>query len=385
MRTSRLAAVLAVLAICIAALDLSSIRATASVASAPGPFSVRGARIYNGKSPWTPYGMSVGGLEHPGKPYLRHYATDPSWRDFIAADDAQITAAATAWHANVVRFQISGLMIDGGYPAFRAQLAKEIHRAESLGMAAIINYQTQWDLNGQGDVVTSGTYKFWRIIARLYGHDPHVIFDLLNEPQGGQEYTGASWQRTFQPLVDLIRKISPNQIWAEGPDGAGTLAPIRGHLLTGGNIVYAFHHPSHEFTSTAAALASWRAEFGWLAATHPVVNGEWSDWAATRPECWTNPAYVPLYLRFLAARHIGLVAWAIGYDGGSKDAGYTAGYSGPGVLATGPTTADPGAVGSYDTPSAIDPPGQPPWSCTDGLGQSAGALVQAWFANEEQR
>lgn len=350
------------------AVALTAAPAIAATTGTIPVLSVHGARIYLGSKLWTPRGVTVSGLEHDGLERLSSKPGEPSWKLFVQPDQAQIIAATTAWHANAIRLQVSQDMVAAGYfPAFRAELRAEVTLAERYGMVVVINDQTQWDLGGQGDTVTARTYTFWKIISRLYGHDPRVVFDLLNEPHGGGDYDGAAWHRTFEPLVALIRKVSSNQVWAEGPDGAGTLASIRGHLLTGGNIVYEFHHPPHAFTSVANARQIWEADFGWLTPTHPVVNGEWSDWAADRGECWTDPSYVPLYLDYLTAHHVGMTIWSLGYDGGS-DSGYPTGYTGPGVLTR----------GSYTTPSVIGPD----WSCTNGLGESAGTLLQSWFAKE---
>ena len=68
-------------------------------------------------------------------------------------------------------------------------------------------------------------------------------------------------------------------------------------------MMYSIHHPHGPHT-----IANWRAKFGWIAEQRyaPVVNGEWSQFAAARGECWADapqraPAYLT-YLRGLAVR-----------------------------------------------------------------------------------
>ena len=75
-------------------------------------------------------------------------------------------------------------------------------------------------------------------------------------------------------------------------------------------MMYSIHHPHGPHT-----IANWRAKFGWIAEQRyaPVVNGEWSQFAAARGECWADaPQRAPAYLTYLRGLHVGMTIWKIG-------------------------------------------------------------------------
>ena len=310
-----------------------------------GPITSSGASMFANGQSYVPYGVTVSGLEHP------------NYQDFSADDAAQISAAQTSWCANIIRLQVSQAQVVSGNTTYRAALQKEVRQAVDLGMAVVINDQTQHD-TAHADTVTAATHTFWADMAARYKTYKRVIFDLLNEPTG---YTVASWQAAFKPLAQEIRAASPNMIWVEGPQGAQTLAGVGpDHFMGVSNTAYEIHHPLGDHNA-----ATWEADYGYLQGEgRPVVDGEWTNWSANRGECWTDaPTAVPAYLAWMQSKHIGMALWAIGWDESSAD--YPAGYTGPAVLAD----------GAYSNPVGFGPD----WSCTTGLHQGAGQDIMNYY------
>jgi cellulase (glycosyl hydrolase family 5) len=338
---------------------------------------------------FVPYGISlVGG---PG---------NSSWAWTEKAAAAQIIASKRFWHANTVRIQVSEtLLLDSPTPGhdynvpFAASVNRLVCRILDQGELAVINDTTLFTANARGP--TERTVRFWRFMSKRYGNRLPVIFDLFDEPRLGRHpadstfvrpgYVWRLWERggnlggkkylSMQRLVDTIRleQHVRNVIWAEepwylDPDRLLT-ADLPRHLLRGRDIVYSFHKVTLDPRSP-----SFRALAGVVAQRIPLVDGEWSQFAATdRPwECQDRArTAVPAFLEFLRQVPIGLIAWSLQ----------------PGALVKGAPGADTVHDGNdfrftsnpYElaTPSVIGPH----YACNRASrGQGAGALLQDYFA-----
>ena len=242
---------------------------------------------------------------------------------FTGSVKAQISAAKS-WNVNAIRLQIvqdklvgaSGRRWMGGYMAnIRQIVAFALHRHLNV----ILNAQTELSMGYSADenLPTAATYAFWRAMIRYYGDNPHVVFDLFNEPRF---CNWAQWTRTMQPLVDYVRRIgSLNQLWAEGLWWGSTFAGLP-HLLSGQGIVYSFHHPGAPwpwqgwvpgYQPGVTGPPLWNAAFGDLAARGvPMVNGEFVNYIGGY--YWPHSTQmVSQYMHYLAKHHIGMVAWSL--------------------------------------------------------------------------
>jgi hypothetical protein len=310
-------------------------------------------RQRNGRR-YIPYGVTVPGLAHA------------NYQSYLAADEAQIRAAALDWCANTVRIQVAQDDLVGSSGVsyakrFMAAIKSEVALARRYGLVTVLCAQTQ-DV-GHEPGPTAATLAFWQALARVYGRDPQVIFDLFNEPQAGAENPAQDWRiwqwggayhgtryLGMQQVVEAVRSDGArNLLWVEGPHRAGTLAGLAGHLVTGGGpVVYSVHHPAGAHDATA-----WRRDFGWLVTDHiaPVVVGEWSNYAAAKSECWPDaPTAVPRFLRYLAQHGIGMTVWSLRR----------------GVMVASANLSEPTSITSA-------------WACQNGLDQGAGRLVMNWF------
>lgn len=314
---------------------------------------------------YVPYGINVVGLAHPlTVSQAEHRATAMGT---VGSDDAVIDAAAGPWCANTVRFQIqqTNYVSPAGTvnKAFLAAVEAEVTHAESLGLVVVLNCQTQLSPlhDTQQFMPTRLTYAFWDSLASHYGHDPHVVFDLFNEP--AYVPTWGMWRnggtlhgvRFFgmQALADRVRHRdhAANLLWVEGAHVGGKLDSAWTHRITGdGPLEYSEHRPAGPHSRH-----QWDKIFGYLANKHlaPVVEGEWADYARTAANwaCWDDaPRSVPRFLRYLAARQIGMIVTKMV----------------PGQLIESANVGDPTRI-------------KPSWRCVTGLNQGAGHQIMSWF------
>jgi Cellulase (glycosyl hydrolase family 5) len=348
---------------------------------AAGPFRVSGTRVLgaDGK-PFVSYGLTVPGLQ------------GTKWAGSALLDMEKITATADDWCANTVRLQLNqddllGPDGTGFSQAYMAAIEAEVTLAQSYGLVVVLNDETNLATRAEQAVQrgpTPATETFWKDLAKVYGDDPQVIFDLFNEPRtysGGmsqaQEWElwldGGSYDGVYYlgmaQLAAYVRNTlgARNLFWIEGPDFSASFAGmIQQHaLLHVSGVVYAVHHPAGQ-----ADPGSWDDDFGYLVASGvaPVVEGEWTNYEpapTTHPapaptSCWPNaPATVPEFLEYLALYGIGLNAYQLQ----------------PGFL-----------IKSYSNLAEPTTMNATTWTCQSDSepqpGQGAGAEVLAWFQQQ---
>lgn len=284
---------------------------------ATGPFIDKADQVVQGNgTAYIPYGITVSGLAHS------------DYQDFAANDSNEIQAGATSWCVNTIRLQVGqdDLVGTNGTTysaAFMTAVQAEVKQAESLGLAVVINAQTQ-DYGGEL-APTSNTVAFWKDMSSTFAADPQVIFDIFNEPHNLAGTSGTTewkdWQNGatvnsvkyigMQQLSNDIRADgAKNLLWIEGPDMAQTLSSVSAYPISGvGSIMYAIHHPLGAHNTT-----TWNTDFGYLINNDvaPVVVGEWTNYASNKGECWTDaPTTVPEFLSYLQSHKIGMTAWTL--------------------------------------------------------------------------
>ncbi len=347
--------------------------AASQCAKADGALHVHGVRVYDasGKQ-FISYGVTLSDLQ------------TAQWAKGLAHEKTSIKIAATDWCVNTIRLQIAQDVLVGADgksfdKSFWDAITAEVTLAEkSYHLDVVLNDDTE-GTNQDEPAPTAATVAFWRRMAAQYKNDPDVIFDLFNEPRaihptgcgnktdwnlwqnGGVYYANKKTYLGEQQLVSSVRDLkadddSKNLIWVENI--CGSFSGVLGHLLKGANIVYDIHHP----TGTPHAPSTWNTDYGFLIEGNhvPVVDGEWTNYASSGPECWPNaPTSVPAYLAWMAQHGIGMSAWSLL----------------PGVLITSASTYNP---------TVIMTSGKDKWRCANGLNQGAGALIMAWFKQQNE-
>lgn len=321
-----------------------------------GPFHTSGATVYDSKGQrYIPYGLNVTGLAHPLGP------------NTLSEDENIIHAAATYWCANTVRLQIGqDYTIDSSGHTIKSELsaiATEVHYAESLGLLVVLNCQTQTGPQRQTQefMPTERTIAFWDSLSYWYKSDPNVIFDLFNEPSYAPTWqnwrTGGTLHGVkylgMQTVAARVRDHdgAPNLFWIEGLQVGGSLQYAWQYRLSGVYpLMYSEHRPAQPYDSTR-----WYSLFGYLAKHKlaPVVAGEEADYARTNADwaCWDNaPQSYPAFLNYLGDHQIGGIFTKL-IDG---------------QLIESSNVNDP-------TRFKLN------WSCTTGLDQGAGQVIQDWM------
>ena len=246
-----------------------------------------------------------------------------NYLSFTTSVKAQI-GAARFWNVNAIRLQIvqdklvgaSGNKFASGY---MANIQGIVAYALQLHLNVILNAQTEMSMgySANENLPTAATSVFWRHMISYYGDNPHVVFDLFNEPR---YCNWAMWTRSMQALVDYVRHIgSQNQLWVEGLWWGSTFAGLP-HLLSGQGIVYSFHHPGAPwpwqgwvpgYQPGVTGPPLWNVAFGDLAAAGvPMVNGEFVNYIGGY--YWPRSTQmVSQYMHYLATHHIGMIAWSL--------------------------------------------------------------------------
>lgn len=347
-----------------------------------GPFSVDGTEVLDGSGrPFVSYGLTVPGLQ------------SPDWRGFTGLDLQRIAATAGDWCANTVRLQLDqddllGPNGTGFNKAYLAAVQAEVALAERDQLVVVLNDETnlspspaQYTERGP----TPATETFWKDLAKLYGHDPQVIFDLFNEPRlysagmslaqewqlwlDGGTFQGGSYPFGMAALASYVRTTlgARNLFWIEGPNYSASFAGMvqQQALLHVSGVVYAVHHPGGTPDPT-----TWNDDFGYLVTdgVAPVVDGEWTNYEPAptttpqpqRTSCWSDaPTSVPRFLQWLSQNGIGLNGYTLQ----------------PGFL-----------IRSYRNMSEPTTMDARTWTCQSNHetepGQGAGLQVLNWFQRE---
>ena len=377
------ALVLSPLLVVVLIMPLGDAGSTAAKASScgkvVGPFTIHGTKVLakNG-SVFVSYGMTVSGLQ--GR----------NWTGLITEDLAEIAATANDWCANTVRIQVNQDLLLGPNgtsfdPQYMAAIESEVSLAESHNLVVVLNDETNFSapaVRRYRAGPTPGTEIFWKDLARYYGNDPQMIFDLYNEPRTSVPHMpdATLWRLwldggTFQhvhyafgmaALAAYVRYTvgARNLFWIEGPRYSVSFeGMIRYHaLIHVSGVVYSIHHAEGQHD-----VKDWNAAFGYLVTEGiaPVVNGEFTNYEPhPNPKislipgyCWPNaPTAVPLYMRYLASLGIGVSAYQLV----------------PGWLIN--------SSKHLDSPTSINPQ---TWSCQPNRepqpDQSAGELIMEYF------
>ena len=148
------------------------------------------------------------------------------------------------WGANIVRLFAPA---NNGYSpsfinnedAFTSQYKKIIDMVIASDMYIIVN----WDgARNNGASFTNEAVDFFTRIASSYPNDPHIIYEIWNEPEDTGVNTWADVHNHANAVIPAIRAISPNSVILVGTPGWDYHSLYtQGHELSYDNIMYVFH------------------------------------------------------------------------------------------------------------------------------------------------
>lgn len=293
-----------------------------SVPAAPQGYSIIGNRIYD---PAT------------CQPMLFHGVTRPSlqWTpggDLRFAQVGTDWANIKAWGANVVRLPITQTFWMPGTrqhdPQYKGRVIDAVAKARALGLAVIIDLHATDQGNAQYDSVPEGfqmpdvniSLPFWRDVAATFKDDGGVIFELYNEPHdipwsvwlnggdipAGPLYPGGPNVAGFravgmQQLYNAVREAGArNLVMVNGNHWGYYLNEVPQYRVQGYNIIYV----AHPYDWPDKQPGVWERDFGVLAATDPVMIGEFGAYLCDRID------YYRAALDYADSKGLSWVAWA---------------------------------------------------------------------------
>ncbi|HET6230534.1 MAG TPA: cellulase family glycosylhydrolase [Longimicrobiaceae bacterium] len=293
----------------------STVSFTATTAQAPPKgFAVVGNQIYSASCQPTRF---VG----IARPFLEswHRGDDRLIDPQLSREDFR---GIKSWHANSVRIPINPsfwLSTAANYdPEYRALVDSTVHRAEEAGLAVILDmhFSDQGNPNRKAYTLeplpdANHAVPFWKEVAARYKDDGNVMFEMYNEPHDVSwdawrngafvQDTSGSYQGVgYQQLYDAIRGTgAENIVIANGLNWGYDLSGVKSHMLTGYNIVYG----THVYDWPEKQPGAWDAGFGYLAATAPVMIGEFGTMNCGVP-------YYNAVMDYADRKNISIIAWA---------------------------------------------------------------------------
>lgn len=314
--------------------------AAPAAAQAPPQLSVEGNRLVD------PAGETVRllGVNRSGTEYAcahRFGFFDSRRPDRV--DGAEMIRAIGAWGANAVRIPLNEhcwLGINGvpkrfGGARYRDAIAKYVRRLKAQGLHPILDLHQV----GAGDLparlATDGlrpmpdadhAIDFWRSVARRFGDDRSVVFDLYNEPhrvgwrclRDGCRVTRDDYRPDFPDyravgmakLVHTVRRAGAgNVLMVPGVSYSNDLSRWLEFVPDDplGRIAASFHN--YEGPKLGAChFECWEERIAPIARRYPVVTGEMGDVSLTGREC--NHDYIGEYMPWADDHGISYLAWS---------------------------------------------------------------------------
>jgi len=270
---------------------LLAVGLTASARADVAPLSVSGNQVLVGGVPGSLSGVSL-------------YWSNTGWPGEKYYNASVVGWLKSNWKARVVRAAM-GVDESGGYlqdpAANKARLKAVVDAAIANDLYVIIDWHSHYAFQYQAQAI-----EFFQEMARTYGKNNHVIYEIYNEPKDT-----ASWSGNVKPyaqaVIGAIRAIDPDNLiivgsphWSQDVDVASR-DPITGYA----NIAYTLHFyaGSHgqwlrdkAATAMGNGLALFVTEWG-------SVNADGNGGVATgETQAWVD---------FMKARNLSNANWAL--------------------------------------------------------------------------
>jgi endoglucanase len=186
----------------------------------------------------------------------------------------------------------SGYFLKDGTPNLKVRQIVEtiVKMTRDVGLYCIIDWHTLRDGNPMTHVQEAA--DFFDAMSKTYGSDPHVLYELANEPNGPD----VNWEQACRPYAEkvlaAVRKNAPDALvlvgtptWDQDVDLAA-----RHPLAPDNNLLYVFHFyaGTHgpelraKITAAAQTIPLFCTEWGTTAssgigATFPDETAVWHD------------------------------------------------------------------------------------------------------------
>lgn len=256
-----------------------------------------------------------------GKPVqLRGMSTHGlQWFPQIVNDNA-FAALANDWGSNVIRLAM--YVGEDGYatnPSVKQYVIDGIKLAVKNDLYVIVDWHvlTPGDPNAK---IYSGAKAFFEEIAKLFPNDPHIVYELANEPNNGEpgvKNDAAGWKAVkayAEPIIKMLRDKgnknlvivgSPN--WSQRPDLAAD-DPIEDS-----NVAYTVHFytGTHMYAADSADRNNVMSNARYALAHGVAVFA--SEWGTSEASGSNGPylAEADQWLGFLNSNNISWCNWSL--------------------------------------------------------------------------
>ncbi len=246
-------------------------------------------------------GINRSGLQHKSSLSYAGFPTDPR---------TELQRFRTDWHAVAVRLPIAQDFYLGN-PAYREDIRKIVSATQSEGQYLILEIHG-YSFNLNPPLPDAQTATLWEQLARSYGSETHVVFDLWNEPRAASWNV---WKAQAESLLQVIRDAGATDtvVLVGGLDYAydlSALAESQNRIHDLGPVVYATH--PYPFKGMPAHVEpDWDRNFGNIAREVPVILGEYGV-DEMMMDAQTARAWMTRLQRYIDRKGLSALAWSVG-------------------------------------------------------------------------
>ncbi|MDP8999224.1 MAG: glycoside hydrolase family 5 protein, partial [Myxococcota bacterium] len=268
-------------------------------------------------------GMYAGGYAHMAYPYYRGKGMNTfrmpfRWERLQRA----LTSSFDAGELAAFQTAVADMVAAG------ATVLLDAHNYGRYASASQIASGANADMLGSGALPNSAFADFWKRLATLYKNNGHVVFDLMNEPNGLN--TNQTWPDAAQAAVTAIRSVGANNLiliegnaWADAKTWPTVSDTLKNISDPANNMAFEVHvYPdvsggggSDTCSDVNSAVTQLQPFTAWLKANHARgFLGEFSAGISIRASAQCMQA-IDNELKHLAANpdvYIGWTYWAGG-------------------------------------------------------------------------
>jgi hypothetical protein len=192
-------------------------------------------------------GMNVSGMEYSHLPYA-------------GMDPDELRLVVEGWNCDIIRIPFVQSRVSE--PEYVEELKQVVNWLWDLGAFTILDLQWLSKESGVPPEPDLDSIACWDNLARSFNNQPHVIFDLLNEPH---DVPLERWLEWAYLLTDTVRASDPERVVMVG--GMDWAYDLRGVHLEVPNVIYSTHVYRNKGQQ-------WHECFGHKTANFPVFAGE---------------------------------------------------------------------------------------------------------------